>query len=197
MMLHYLSKRTHGGSRPDVAVEHSVVDGFVQVRLADSVGGFEVGDGACDAEDFVVGARGKAQFIDRVAQEVPFGRIQRTVLAQLAAVHLRVGSCGRTIKAFRLDRSRFDHLLAHLAAAEPWRPFGEFFKGDRRHFDLNIDSVEKWPRNFAHVPLHLRRGALATSSGIGAIAAGAGIERCDQHEVGGNVVLRSAREIVT
>ena len=70
------------------------MDRFVQMFLPDSVGRFEVGDGAGDAEDFVVGARGEAQVVDGITQNIPFGRLQWTVLAQLSAVHLRVGSCG-------------------------------------------------------------------------------------------------------
>ncbi len=47
------------------------------------------------------------------------------------------------MEAFRLDGSSVDHLLAHLAAAEPGCPFRKFLKGHRRHLDLDIDSIEK------------------------------------------------------
>ena len=39
---------------PDISVEHSVVDGFVDVIGLDGVVAVEVGDGARDAEDLVV-----------------------------------------------------------------------------------------------------------------------------------------------
>ena len=45
---------------PVVAVESSVVDGFAEVGDADVFAVGEVGDGAADAEDFVMCAGGQA-----------------------------------------------------------------------------------------------------------------------------------------
>ena len=51
--------------RPQMPVEHSIVDRLVQMHRADGVAAVEVGDGAGDAEDLVVGSGGKAHLRHR------------------------------------------------------------------------------------------------------------------------------------
>ena len=76
--------------RPHLAVQHPIIHGFLNVMFADGVCVFEVGDGAGEAEDFVVGSSGKAHVIHAVFQECMAALVQFAVLANLFGVHLRV-----------------------------------------------------------------------------------------------------------
>ena len=49
---------------PQVAVEDTVVNRFVQMMELDVVGGFEVGDRAGQTQDFVVGSSAESHFVD-------------------------------------------------------------------------------------------------------------------------------------
>ena len=49
---------------PGIPVEHSVVDGLAEMVVLDVVGAVDVCDRAGQAENFVVGAGGQAQFVD-------------------------------------------------------------------------------------------------------------------------------------
>ena len=53
---------------------------------------------------------------------------------------------------------------------------------DRRHFNVQVDTVEQWPGNTAEVPRHggLRAGARAC--GVTVIAAWAGVHGGDEHK---------------
>ena len=42
--------------RPGITIEHAVVDGLAEVVVLDVVGAIDVGDGAGQTKDFVVGA---------------------------------------------------------------------------------------------------------------------------------------------
>ena len=57
------------------AVEVAVADGFHDVVVADGGGGFEVGDGACDLEDAVVGAGAHVHAVHGVAQLLESGGV--------------------------------------------------------------------------------------------------------------------------
>ena len=49
---------------------------------------------------------------------------------------------------------------------------------------MDVDPVDQRAADFRHIALDLRRRAMATAPRIASIAAGARIERGDQHEVG-------------
>ena len=48
---------------PILAVERAVLDGFADVLRTDDFALIEVGDGACDLHDAVIGAGGHAELI--------------------------------------------------------------------------------------------------------------------------------------
>ena len=55
--------KNHDASIKQIPVEAAVLDRFEQVRGSDGLGAGEVGDGARDLEDAVVGAGGQMQFL--------------------------------------------------------------------------------------------------------------------------------------
>ena len=80
------------------------MDGFGDVVLGDALTAFEVGERAGEAEDFVVGAGGKAHVQHRLLQQHLAGGVQRAELADLPAGHLRVGHPGVAVEAAALKR---------------------------------------------------------------------------------------------
>ncbi len=78
-------------SGPVAAVEGPVLDGFGEVGDGEVLGAFEIGDGAGDFEDAIVGAGGEALLLHG-ALEQPLGvGAELAVGANLARGHLRVG----------------------------------------------------------------------------------------------------------
>lgn len=77
--------------RPVAAIQRAILDGFGDVGDGEVLGGFEVGDGAGDFEDAVVGAGGES-LLEHGAFEEFFGvGRELAVSANLAGGHLGVG----------------------------------------------------------------------------------------------------------
>uniref|UniRef100_E6PYE0 Uncharacterized protein n=1 Tax=mine drainage metagenome TaxID=410659 RepID=E6PYE0_9ZZZZ len=76
---------------PVAAVERAVLDGFSEVTDGEGFGAFEVGDGAGDLENAVVGAGAEALLLHG-AFEQPLGVCAEVAVgANLAGSHLGVG----------------------------------------------------------------------------------------------------------
>ena len=67
-----------------ITIEDAVLDGFCDVMFVDCVAGFEVGDGAADAQDLGVGAQREVQAVD-AAQEQRTGLFIERALERLRA----------------------------------------------------------------------------------------------------------------
>ena len=98
-----------GGSIKQVAVEAAVLDGYEQVGRGGGVGAGQVGDGARDLEDAVVGARGEVQLFHGLLQEPAEGGVGSAVRADLRMRHAgvdggaRAGEAGALAEAGGLD----------------------------------------------------------------------------------------------
>lgn len=145
----------------------------------------EIGDGAGNAEDFVVGPGGEAQVVDAVFEQVLaiFGQFAER--ADLPGRHLRVIPGAAAGESLGLDGPGGDDEAPHVCTAGAPPVGREFLEGDGGDFDVDVDPVEERARNFAHVAFDLRRAAVAVPPRIVPIAAGARIEGGDEHEVGG------------
>ena len=97
----------------EVSVESSVLDGFGEVFGLDGIGVGEVGDGACDAEDLVVGAGGEAQFVDGLFEDVEAGVVEGAELADLSGGHSGVDADVGLGEALGLSLSSFGNLDSH------------------------------------------------------------------------------------
>ena len=98
---------------PGGAVEGAVGDGFADVAGEDVGGGVEVGDGAGDAEDAVVGAGRHVVAVHSGAQEAHGGVVEAAMLAQHLAGHLGVAVYARVVaEAVGLDGACGDDALA-------------------------------------------------------------------------------------
>ena len=93
---------------------------FGDVGFGDVVGSFEVGEGARDAKDFVVGAGAEAETVDGQLKELRGRLAERAVFADGGGVDLRVRGEGAVV-AVALDVARGLYLLADLGGAGPGR----------------------------------------------------------------------------
>lgn len=171
--------------RKDIAIEHAILDGFFDVMRLDASGLFEIGDGAGDADDLIMGSCREPQFGDRGAHALGLNGTEWAILPQFSTAHVRVGQGLGVGEALALKFSGGGDLLADLGAAGPWGPVGEFFERDGGDFDVDIDSIEQGAADTGHVAFDLRGRAIAAASWIGTVSAWAGIEGGDEHEGGG------------
>ena len=90
------------GSIKHRAVEAAVLDGFEEVRGLDFFGAREIGDRAGDFENAIVGARGEAELLHRLLQEIAERGIDRAVFADVRVGHAGVGGDFRAGKSLLL-----------------------------------------------------------------------------------------------
>src|SRR5690242_14050129 len=168
---------------PVGAVEGAVLDGLAEVLGLEGGGGIEVGDGAGDFEDAVMGTGGEAEAGDGVFEELfAFGR-DGAVLANEPGSHLRVG-VGLFFggEALALLFTGGDDAGANGGGifAGGWRAKLLVFHGG--DFDVDINAVEKRAGNFGDVALDHGRSAVTFARGIAEIAARAGVHGGSEHE---------------
>ena len=95
------------------AVEVAVGDSFHDVVVEDVGAGFEVGDGAGDLEDAVVGPRGHVHALHGVAQLLEAGGVGLGVFVQQGWGHLGVAvDAGFVLETALLQHPRGDDALA-------------------------------------------------------------------------------------
>ena len=100
-------------SDPVLPVQRAVLDGLGDVGGGDMLRAREIGDGARDLEDAVVGPRGKIQIGDRSLERFLRVGIQRAVFVNFFGAHSRVAMDARiALEPFLLDTAGVDHPLA-------------------------------------------------------------------------------------
>ena len=174
------------GSHIAWAVEVAVGDGFHDVVVEDVGAGFEVGDGAGDFEDAVVGPRTHVHAIHGVAQLLEAGGVGLGVFVQQGRGHLGVAvDAWFVLEAALLEHPGSDDALADGGAGFAWCLAGHLVKIDGLDLDLQVDSIQQRARNLAHVVGTLVLVADALLLGVPIVPARARIHRSHQHERGG------------
>ena len=106
-----ISQIYHYAKRSCLSVESPVADGFGDVVGADVVGVFEVGDGAGDFADFVVGAGAEGELAHRVFEHLFAGLVQPAEILDISMRHCGVGHQAAVAKAGGLaGAGGLDHL---------------------------------------------------------------------------------------
>ena len=82
------------------------MDGLEEVVGGDRVGAGEVGDGARDLEDAVVGAGGEVELLHGLLEKLAERRIDGAMLADLRVRHAGVGAGARAGEAGALAEAR-------------------------------------------------------------------------------------------
>ena len=168
--------RLHSFLRPQIAIQRPVLNGLVEVGGFDGIGSLQVGDGAGDLQDAVVGAGAKSEFLHRHFQHVLAILVQGAVGADQTRVHPGVAG----------DLAAGEPLLLDCAgvfdpAADDLGGFPRLFAGDLcvlngRHFDMNVDAVQKRTADALAVLKDLAGIAAAEPFGIVGVSARIGTQ---------------------
>jgi hypothetical protein len=141
-------------------VQTSILNRLGDVGGLDFFSAGEVGDGATDLQDSAVGAGAQAQFVDRGFKQSLGVIIHRTVALDVPCAHLGVGVDVSFLKPLQLNRACIIDPLADKLRGFAGVAAGEVLIADRRHFDLDVDAVEKRAGD---------PGASETSPGLGMV----------------------------
>lgn len=159
------------------------MDGLGEVIFPDGVGGVEVGDGAGDFKDAVVGAGGEEHVAHGEVQDFLGVGVEGASVADLAGSHLAIVADGAVAAetvplavAGGLDAGADDGGgLAFCGVGES----GDLDGGD---LDMEVDAVEERPGEPGHVAPDLIGGGARFRCGF---AIGGGVHGGDEHEARG------------
>src|SRR6267142_5680325 len=143
---------------------------------------FEVRNRASDFQNAVVAAGGKAEFGDRVFQDLFALGSQHAELSNVARAHLRVRVDVFVEEAAELRIARGDDAVPYSFGRLRHTGTCEVFVRNSRHVDLNIDTVHERTGDLGHVALNLWRRAEAFAPEVIREAARAGIGGRDKNE---------------
>ena len=128
----------------------------------DGGGGFEVGDGARDFEDAVVGAGAEIELVHGGAQEFQGIVVELAVDFERLAGHPGVaGDGGGSVKALLLDGAGGEDAFANGGGGLGGVLGGEFLEMDGGDFHMDVDAVEQRAGDALAVALDLHGGAAA------------------------------------
>ena len=154
-----------------VAVQRAVLDGFEQVGLPDGFGLGEVGDGAGDLEDAVVGAGGQRELFHGLLEQVAHAGIERAVALDLRRGHTGVGREARAAETDELVLAGQFDALAHGGGRLAGLVGAQLGDGERRRLDMDVDAIEQRSADAGAVALDLGRRAPALVLRIAEVAA--------------------------
>jgi len=156
------------------------------VVVEDVGAGFEVGDGAGDFEDAVVGSRAHVHALHGVFQLLQAGGVGLGVFVEQGWGHLGVAvDAGFVLEAAFLEHPRGDDALTDGGRGLAWGLGRHLVKIDGLDLDLQVDAVEQRARNLAHVVGALVLVADAFLLGMPIVPARTRIHRRNEHERGG------------
>ncbi len=164
-----------------------VLHRFGEVGGGDVVSALEVGDGAGEFDEAIVGAGGETHGRDGLPQKVFAGLVEGAELAEEGAIHLGIGENTLSFKTFPLD------IAGALDAGADVETFlgiargFELVEGDARNLDVEVDSVHDGTGDARFVATRFAGRAGAEALGVAQVPTGAGIHGGDQDEARGKV----------
>ena len=145
----------------------------------------EVGDGAGEFDDPVVGARREIKPARGVDEEFRPRFRERSEALEFAHAHLTVSGDRQTSEAARGDLPCFNDALAHGPRILPTRADRcQFLMINMWHINPEINAINDWPREFALIAKKRARITDTFFAGNSAIAARAVIHGRNQDETG-------------
>ena len=181
----YLLQQGGVGGEVAAAVEVAVADGLHDVLGSDALAAGEVGDGAGNLEDAVVGAGAHVGAGHHVAQAIEALRIRLGKPVQHRAGHLGVAVHALVGgKTLGLHLAGGNHAGADGGAWLATLAVGDVVEVDRLHLNLQVDAVEQRSADLAHVLRALVVGAHTLLVWVAVVAAGARVHRGHEHKRG-------------
>ena len=151
--------------------------------LADGDAAFEVGNGAGYFEDAVVGSRAHVHLGDGFAEFFHSFGVGFGVLVEQSCCHLGVAvHAWVVLEAQALDGACFDDSFPDCCARFAWLLARHLIEVDGLHLYLQVDSVQQWARNLAHVVVALVGRADALLGRVSIVTARTWIHACHKHK---------------
>lgn len=126
-------------------IHHAVLNSLGDMAGADLFLSFQIGDRPRHFQDSRVCPSAETQLVDSHLQKLSSLGRYLTKLFHLSCPHLGIGKKLFFLIPFELDLSRHNHSAPDLRRTFPFKFRDNLFELDLRHFDLNIDAVEKRP----------------------------------------------------
>lgn len=150
------------------------------------MGLIQIGDGAGDFQDAVIGAGGKCKFLHGVLELLAKRCVEGAVFTDVGLLHAAVATLGgMVLVALELDRTCGGATVADRGGGFAGLGGTQFFDAEGGCLDVNIDAVEEGAADAGSVALDLGEGAAAGVGGVAGITTGAGVHGADEHESGG------------
>jgi len=166
------------------------------VRWPDIFTPRQVGDGASEFEDAVVGAGRELELVHGSLHQGTAGIVELAKQAHFGRVHIGIAQnlvfgfnfsslvfCSQESRPLNIAR-RF-YPLAHDRLRFTQALFAELVIFYPRHLDVDVDTVEQWTGNALLVFGHHPRRTRARFQRVAVVTARAWVHGCDQLEIGG------------
>src|SRR5512137_2353590 len=121
----------------------------------------QVGDRPRHLEHTGVATRREAEGTHRPFQEAGAPFVVPTMLPHIPCAHVRITEDGRPPEALALHPARLLYPRSHLRGPFALLHRGDLFVRQRRHLDVEVDTVQQRTGNAPPVSFHLPRGASA------------------------------------
>lgn len=167
------------GATSDLSIQQPILHRLGDVGDVEHFFTRNIRNRASDAADLVIGAGAQTHFGHRLAQQRAGGIGHGGECVELFARQAGVGARGTL--ACDLFVAGFENISTHRRCAGAGGSFRQFFPGDCRSFDVDVDAVEQGAGDFCEVSLHRE---LAEVVG-GHVTFGCRVHRGDQHETCG------------
>ena len=105
-----------------------------------------------------------------------FERALASIVQRAKAAKLADGNMGIVKSAGALPGASREHTRGDFRRTRACVASAQFLKGNRGHFDVQIDAVEQRPADFREIPLDDAAGAAAFARGIAVETAGAPVQ---------------------
>lgn len=148
------------GLTPELPVQRAVLDRLGDVLRQELIGSRQIGDGAGDFQELVVGAGGDVELLHGLMeQRVRLGG-HGAGRADLAVAQLRVGQQAGGFEAPALPTTGGQDPSFDRCGRVPLPDLRERGKRNRRHFDVQVDAIQQRAGDLTQVLLDLPRRAV-------------------------------------
>jgi len=161
---------------PFPPIKITILNRFGDVLSSDIGLAGQIGNGAGDFQNTVVGPGRKPQGVDGGLEQSAGVRIDEAMAFDVAAAHLRIAMDQGAGKPLGLDLARPGDPFADGPRRFCGGRFEQVFVRHRRDLDMDVDAIHQRAGNFGTIALNLLRCAAACMFGIGMVAARAAMQ---------------------
>ena len=146
---------------PVGAVEGAILDRFGDLARLDFLASFQVGHGARDAQNPVVGARRQAKARDRVFHLLFRFRIELAEAAQSPWSHLGIAIDSERLQTLALDKTRRKNPLPDRGRVLGFFVLSQLLVFYGGHLNMQVNAIEQRSGNSRQISLNQRGRARA------------------------------------